>query len=103
VLNRFGKVILPLCADQDPVLDLLCERAAHHGVRVEIIDEVGLAELEPEARSLTGRALYSPDTAVFDPLAILEQLRSDLVAAGVDFYTWARGWSGWMFRRNPFR
>jgi L-2-hydroxyglutarate oxidase LhgO len=63
------------------VLDELFRRATANGARVEMLDEKGLAEVEPSARTV-GRALWSRMTAVVDPKAVLASLREDLTAGG---------------------
>jgi (S)-2-hydroxyglutarate dehydrogenase len=83
-IARAGKVILPIRVADDPTLDLLCERARRQGARAEVIDARALRAVEPEAHSVTGRALHVPDTAVVDPKAVLHQLARGLRAAGVE-------------------
>jgi len=84
ILN-VGKVIVPTREEDDPQVDLLYQRAQANGVRIDLIDAHDLKEIEPEARTATGRALYSPGTAVIDPLAILSHIRKGLEQAGVTF------------------
>ncbi|HET8734224.1 MAG TPA: L-2-hydroxyglutarate oxidase, partial [Anaeromyxobacteraceae bacterium] len=76
-----GKVIVARDASELPVLDELARRAAANGARVEMVDEKGLAAIEPCARTV-GRALWSHDTAVVDPKLVLAALRADLEAGG---------------------
>jgi L-2-hydroxyglutarate oxidase LhgO len=83
-IARAGKVVVPTCAAEDAVLDMLRDRARHNGARAELVDAHQLNELEPDARSATGRALHVPDTAVVDPKAMLRHLARALAAAGVD-------------------
>lgn len=83
-IARLGKVIVPANEGDGPQLELLEHRAKANGARVEIIDSQRLREIEPEAHSVTGKALYSPDTAVIDPHAILDRLASELREAGVE-------------------
>ena len=83
-ISRCGKVIVPTNETEDRELDILFERAKSNGAKAELIDERTLAAIEPEARSHSGRALLSPDTAVVDPKAILTQLRESLNARGVE-------------------
>lgn len=83
-ISRCGKVIVPVRESEDRQLDMLLERAKRNGARAELLDERMLTAIEPEARSHTGRALHSPDTAVVDPQAILTQLRESLKASGVE-------------------
>jgi L-2-hydroxyglutarate oxidase LhgO len=79
--HRIGKVIVTTREEQLPVLDDLERRAKANGVRVEKVDEKGLAGIEPHARTV-GRALYSPDTAVIDPKTVLKALAEDITALG---------------------
>ena len=60
-------------ADQLPALRELHSRGLANGVDVTLIDEGELADLEPLARTI-GTALWSPTTAVADPLAVVEAL-----------------------------
>lgn len=83
-IARLGKVILPVRPDDGPQLDLLYRRASANGARVELLDEKQLRDKEPSARSVTGKALYSPGTSVVEPGAILRHLLGELQAAGVD-------------------
>lgn len=83
-IHRNGKVIVPVRASDDPVLDMLYERAKSNGAVVEMIDAARLQEIEPEVRTPTGRALYSPQTAVIDPVAIMERLAAELREQGVE-------------------
>jgi len=82
-INRIGKVILPTGIEDDSQIDLLFSRAKVNGASVSIINLKELKELEPEAFTPTGRALYSPNTSVIDPLAILKNLYTELENLGV--------------------
>jgi len=83
-IERIGKVILPVIPSDDAQLDVLVERARSNGANASLINERELAELEPAARSCSGRALWSPNTAVIDPKKILSQLETDLLRSGVE-------------------
>lgn len=82
-LKCIGKVVVPTREEDDPQLDLLLERANVAGARAELIDEKQLLALEPEAHSASGRALWSPDTAVIDPMLVMRHLVHDLESQGV--------------------
>lgn len=73
-----GKVIVPQSAEDDSQIDVLLERGRANNVELQLIDDKRLAEIEPEARSATGRAIYSPGSAVVAPHAILNRLVADL-------------------------
>lgn len=82
-IDRIGKVILPVRDTDDPQLDMLAERARANGAEATVVTADELRELEPAARTLTGRALFSPNTSVIDPKAVLSKLHEELSAAGV--------------------
>lgn len=84
--NKLGKVIVPTQAQDENTLRMLYERGLLNGVSVEWLDEAQLAELEPLARTATGRALLVPETTVVDPKAIMQHLHQGLAARGVKFY-----------------
>ena len=80
---RLGKVVLPIKKSDDCVLEVLKSRADASGVCTQIIDEKQLREIEPLAKSHSGRALYSPSTSVVDPLAILDKIKCELIGQNV--------------------
>lgn len=80
-LFKSGKVIVARQESELATLDELKRRAEANGARVEMLDQAGLAEIEPNARTVE-RALYSPLTAVVDPGAILAALREELEHSG---------------------
>ena len=84
-INRIGKVIVPVREEDDPQVDFLLKRGYSNQAKVEIIDQQQLHQLEPEARSASGRALYSPNTAVIDPKSVLYKIHDELVSKGVKF------------------
>ena len=47
------------------------------------MDEKQLRELIPEARTASGRALWSPKTAVVKPIEVVNRLRKELTNRGV--------------------
>lgn len=80
-LRENGKVIVARNEGEVAVLEELLRRAVANGANAEMIDEERLAGLEPNART-AGMALFSPDTACVDPVAVVESLRRDLEAGG---------------------
>jgi L-2-hydroxyglutarate oxidase LhgO len=77
-LKKIGKVILPVKKDDSSQLKLLYQRAQNNGVVVSLIDNQQLQKIEPYAHSITGQALYSPDTAIVDSKVILVHLLESL-------------------------
>ncbi len=92
-LNPCGKVIVPQDEELDSQLDLLAARGSTNGATVEFLDEDQLRELIPEAKSSTGRALWSPNTAVVKPIAVINQLKAELERKGVVFLQGLKDWS----------
>jgi len=92
-INPCGKVIVPPRGDLDPQLDVLAERGRANGATVELWDARQLHELIPEARTASGRALWSPNTAVVKPIKVLEQLQRELQHQGVRFVQGQPGWT----------
>jgi len=84
-LSIMGKVVLPTSEEDDKQIDLLYQRGVANGATVSIIDRGQLKKIEPEAYSISGRALYSPDTAVVDAKVVLQHLKESLKARGVVF------------------
>ena len=79
-LRIAGKVIIT----DDSRLDALYElkkRADQSGAESTIIDRGGLLELEPYAAPRE-KALYSPNTAVFNPKQILASMKDELEGSG---------------------
>lgn len=77
-LDRRGKILVVTNEFDAPQLDLLQARASQNGIQAERIDAQQLSELEPEARSATGDALWVPGTSVGSPLAMMEVLRNEI-------------------------
>lgn len=82
-LRRCGKLVIARDDEEDAVLDALLARGRANGVRVELVDAQSAREIEPRAR-VRRRALWSPDTAVTDPAAVVAALAADARAEGVD-------------------
>ena len=91
-LNICGKVIVPPRSDLDDQLDVLAERGRANGATVEFWDEKQLRVLIPEARSASGRALWSPNTAVVKSITVVKCLQQELRERGVSFLTAEPNW-----------
>jgi L-2-hydroxyglutarate oxidase LhgO len=72
-VREVGKVVVTTSPEQVPQLDELYARGQANGVPLEMVDEAGLRQLEPLARTYE-RALWSPSTAVADPVSVVEAL-----------------------------
>ncbi len=80
-IRETGKVVVARCPEEVEILCELKRRADAAGSRAEIIDEATLKEIEPHARTYE-KALYTPLTAVIDPVSILRALVDELRASG---------------------
>lgn len=72
-IRETGKVVVTTSPEQLPQLDDLYARGQANGVPLEIVDEAALRELEPLACTHE-RAIWSPSTAVADPVVVVEAL-----------------------------
>jgi len=80
-VRECGKVVVTTAPEQLAALDELYRRGVANGVPLDVIDEAGLAELEPLARTVE-RALWSPTTAVADPVEVTEALAQRVIERG---------------------
>lgn len=83
-VNRLGKILVATNEFDAPQLDLLTQRASVHGIKVEQLDEQQLSELEPDARSVNGRAVLVPGTAVGNPGRVMEVLLKEVRNLGIE-------------------
>jgi len=83
-INAAGKVIIAQGEKDVPSLEELHLRGTANGVRVGWLNETNLREVEPCALGAR-KALYVQDTAVVDPLIVMEALVCDAVKEGVEF------------------
>lgn len=86
-LNECGKIIVPQRENLDAQIDVLYERGCSNGAKVEILDKEQLKTIIPEARSASGRALWSANTAVTKPLDVVQALAKELQNKGVTLIT----------------
>ena len=91
-LNQCGKVIVPTKEHLDCQLDVLFKRGQENGAHVEFWDEDDLHKKVPEARSASGRALWSPNTTVVKPLIVVQKLQQELSSKGVHFKLNEKSW-----------
>ena len=91
-INNCGKVVIPQRVDLDKELDILESRGKENGAVVEMLDEKQLKELVPIARSASGRALWSPNTSVVNPIEIIKKLKEKLLKKRVVFYMSEINW-----------
>ena len=54
-----------------------------NGAVLNFIGEKEIEKLVPEANITTGRALWSPNTSVINPISVIDRLQSKLKSKGV--------------------
>ena len=91
-INECGKVIIPTRMNQDYQLEVLADRGEKNGAAVELWTKDQLRTNVPEARSASGRALWSPSTAVVKPITVVRRLQEELKAKGVVIVHSQRNW-----------
>lgn len=91
-LNSCGKLIIPQRVEQDTQLDRLKERANENGAKVNLINNNEVKKIVKDAESCSGRALWSPETAVVDPEKIIRELERQLGKMGVQILKGENNW-----------
>ncbi|MDP3561775.1 MAG: L-2-hydroxyglutarate oxidase [Legionellaceae bacterium] len=85
-INRIGKLIVPAKKEDVAVLNQLYDQALQNGAQVKLIKGDELRKMEPHAQVIGDTALFSPETAVVDPKAILKHMYTELVNQQVTFH-----------------
>ncbi|MCA9489754.1 MAG: L-2-hydroxyglutarate oxidase [Myxococcales bacterium] len=78
-----GKLVVTRSEAEIPRVDQLLARGLANGVRVVGVDAAEARRIEPRARTVE-RALWSPDTAVVSPGAVMSALAAELRDSGVE-------------------
>jgi L-2-hydroxyglutarate oxidase LhgO len=81
-IRESGKVVVTRSPSEISALEELFRRGIANGCELELIDENQLRELEPYATTC-GRALWSPLTAVADPVQVTEAMAKSVADRGV--------------------
>ncbi len=88
-IKKIGKVVVAQDLDEEARLETLLQRGISNGVALERLSESELSKFEPLART-TGSFLWSPNTAVSNPVLINEALRRELISKNVKFVSGSR-------------
>lgn len=80
-IKEVGKVVVAQNEEEATRLDSLFDRGIVNGVDLELHDEGQLAKFEPLAKTKF-KFLWSPTTAISDPLAVIKALESDFLKMG---------------------
>lgn len=78
LVKNTGKVIVCQNAQELQTLNVLHQRACENGAKVALVDEKELLEIEPFAKTYQ-LALYSYETAVVDPVQVMQKLHDSLL------------------------
>ena len=92
-INKCGKLIIPQKNELDPQLDNLFERGKKNGAEISFVNAREIEKIVPEANITSGRGLWSPNTSVVNPLDVVNQLKKELLEAGVKIITSAKNWN----------
>lgn len=90
--NKCGKIIVAQEAHLDNQLDIIANRGIKNGANVEMLNRQELKAKIPIARSASGRAVWTPDTAVVNPKQVISTLTKEVVAKGASLYTDQKNW-----------
>lgn len=82
-INRCGKLVVAASEEELPRLDELHRRGIANGVTLEMISARKANEIEPRA-IVHERAIWSPNTATVDPMAVMTALVRDATAEGIE-------------------
>jgi L-2-hydroxyglutarate oxidase LhgO len=80
-LREVGKVVVAKNEEEDSRLEPLFDRGTQNGVELELLDESQLSKYEPLAIT-KNRFLWSPTTAVSDPMLVISALRQEFECLG---------------------
>lgn len=83
-INKCKKVVVIKDESELESIEMLYARGVKNSVDVKIIDEIELADIDPNVKTYK-KALYSPSTSTVDPAMLCAELRHDLEASGVEF------------------
>ena len=92
-IKKCGKLIIPQKAELDPQLDNLFNRGKENGALISFVNAREIEKIVPEANITSGRGLWSPNTSVVNPLDVINQLKKELIEAGVKIITSAKNWT----------
>jgi L-2-hydroxyglutarate oxidase LhgO len=83
-LLECGKVVVSQDAQEDEQIDLLFDRGQKNGVKLEVLAANDLKKIEPFTQTFN-RFLWSPNTAVGDPIKVLQSLINRFLRKGGEY------------------
>lgn len=88
-IKKIGKVVVARNQAEESRLETLLQMGVANGVELERLPESELSRFEPLAQT-DGSFLWSPNTAVSNPVLINEALRNELISKHVKFISNSR-------------
>lgn len=88
-INRCGKLVVASSDGEHAQLDELLARGRKNGIELHEVTEAEARAIEPRARTAQ-RAIFSPTTASVDPVHVVQAMKNDALAEGVDMRFGAR-------------
>ena len=85
LINKCGKIVVPLNEREDKLLDILMERGSRNDVKLKEISREEVSEIEPRAYTWN-RAIFSPTTSTADPLAVITSIEKDAKNDGINIF-----------------
>ncbi|HEX5219689.1 MAG TPA: L-2-hydroxyglutarate oxidase [Verrucomicrobiae bacterium] len=82
-VNKCGKLVVARNATELPQLDELLRRGKANGVELQAITATEARQVEPRVKTFE-RAIFSPTTSTSDPLAVLNAMKGDAIAEGIN-------------------
>ena len=85
-VNNCGKLVVTQNHDEVTILRQLFERGVANGVHLEMLNDHETRAIEPRARTVEA-AIFSPDTAVIDPVKVMMSLADECEGLGIELVT----------------
>jgi L-2-hydroxyglutarate oxidase LhgO len=85
-INECGKVVVATCEEDLPRLHELYRRGLANGAKLELLEEDELNDFEPLAKTYR-QFIWSPLTAVSDPVLVSERIRESYLKLGGELRT----------------
>jgi L-2-hydroxyglutarate oxidase LhgO len=84
-VNACGKLVVAKDAGDLQGLDILLQRGRSNNIELQEISAEEARHIEPRVKTFE-RAIFSPTTASIDPVSVMQSMRKDAEAEGVQFH-----------------
>lgn len=81
IVSEIGKVVVTKSESELGILKELFHRGINNDIEIELLDASKLPSIEPAART-HGKFLWSPTTAVADPIAVIHKMSENFTNKG---------------------